>query len=596
LELPLWLFYKKHYKHIILIPDYITMENETREDFDNFRKLYDFQITYRNKKYRYSDYVTGGENFTESAPIYGTEEENDIPIFRRNDSNKPNIKKIIESIHQQGANVLAIPDECHYGTHCEGVLADIFDFCNPNDRIIASSATPFNLAGLEQFKVVNCRTYPEYIGYSFADGEYLDPRYPAKTPQLIPLNDPNFNHELPFLANLDRAAYKNINTFKKTVHAQSMSHAFYRYLFEDTLKSLWKYCLLKNNKNDSRGFICRAFLTNSEIDDFIQEHQADLYNVGIRLVGWKDDKAKMSLSECLQEQNVGFNDYKVILVSGGARMGIRLDDRHAIYYSADLSATSNLTAVIQGLLGRQSGCKTEPPIGFVTPTVKEMMDLHVDSLGNSYIKAPHLRTRILGDFFNKDRQSIKLWRTPKEGNGFALADYNLHHIGDFLQEFTSLYQNGKTLKRGRMPSYFKNMFWDQWNKFLPEIEHAINLPQNTLLRYHPDTVLEKPFIDDHGLMYDGTIGFRTMGAGGEDNSPVNAADRLANGMKKHTIRRLTPQTQIRFHRGKCIAHSIKISLVSAKTITGHQIVLPKENDLGYQWIDSQESGEHKYVA
>ena len=599
------------YKTIYLSPNKVSLGDQMIEDYKSFSAFYDFEISSTDwAPFRYSDYKSGTH--------LGGEEHIDVPVFRVSKSAvDKKVKKYIEAIHSEGARVIFILDECHYGSDQNGVLKSVLNIAknlvdkSQGDIMIAISATPFQLGNLQSLSKVFCRTYKGYVGYAFWNGQLLDPRYPLIIPDHIAFNSPRIEKEFGVkeLQWINRKFYRKESHYEKEKNKritpfskrwQGYSHEEYRNFCAEKFAQLVNSCLITHNVLNGKGFINRFFHKNSEALEFINKYK-NKFDPKIKLVAWQGDDAKVNLSKFLNEQNILPNDLKVIFVTGSGRMGNRIQDEDKIYYGADFSPNSNLTAVLQGLLGRMTGKKSVPPIMFFEKKICDELDLYVSSRGKGFKRTPHNRATLVGE--SHRGKDIAIYINDAKEHQISFPSLGYKEYGEWLQNWVEKTLGSRnTLERNRISFESKETFWNKMNnEFFSNLESALGIEKNSFMRYNPDasddelSSMGRPFVNDEGHAYHETIGFRTVGKQAATNSTLSS-DRVKTGKKGK--RKLQVQIHAKRVYNKWKAIVIKFRFCETTTI-GSNIVLTKTNDIGYDFATKMEreailrSGERK---
>lgn len=600
----------KPYKALYFAPDRISLENQTKKDYRSFLSLYDFLVeTKDGEPFRFSEYQR-----TLAGRLHRDGESLDSPIYRRSGGRiKDELKRLMDKYHADGTRIILIVDECHWGSEERGVLGQILSFAKdltkkgkntkePGDVMIAISATPFNFGNLGILKRIFCRTYLGYVGYPFWMGQLLDPRYPLRMPEHIAFNSLKIaaRFGLDDFAFVSRKYYGNRAEYEKArekkdrqgirtpfgLEFEGVSHEDYREFCEDRLVSLVNNCLTTHNELNARGFIVRFFFKNEDVTDFLSRKRGQ-FDRRIKVVDWKGDDAKQSLAAHLRSNDISEQDLKAVFVTGSGRMGNRIDDADGIYYGADFAPNSNLTAVLQGLLGRMTGAKSVAPIMFMEAKLCEDLDEYIASRGRFFRRKPYHRTNRNG--FTVHGESITIWIEDHVGR-LTFDALNLSELAAFLQSWAAEICGARTKlggihqQAGRQAPTDRERFWNRFNdQIFHVIEKMLHLPNDSFVRFSQDERADLPFVDRYGLAYDGVVGFRRSGADAESNSN-RPSDRLASGMKKNTNRILQPQLIVRrVQRGRSWAWEavcIKFRLVSKMT-TGQHKLLPNKKDTAY---------------
>lgn len=605
------------YKAIYLAPNSVSLAEDAENDFADFMAFYDFVVEFPNTEpMKFSDY--------RKAVRLTEDETGDMPIFRRaTGSIKEEIKQLMDDCHAEGKKLILIVDECHWGSNDTGVMAEILKEARglsarqmakkePGDIMIAISATPFNLGSLACLRRIFCRTYAGYIGYAFYDGQLLDPRWTPIYPEVLSFDSPllasrfntaDFKH-------VSRSLYLNEDSFytelkKKDRRGELKEFGVffaewtweeYKTFCEDKLIELIENCLIHNNELDANGFIVRFFHKKDDVIDFLKRRQND-FHPSIKCVAWQGEDARKRLSVLLRANGISNQDLKVVFVTGTGRMGSRLDDADRIYYGADFAPQSNLTAVLQGLLGRMTGAKSVAPIMFLEEKRVEELEIYVQSKGKHFKRKPLHRTFLdVGQFFQG--KSVELWvEPPANGKGITFASLGQSHLADFLEEWTKTHLrkwvNSKPVSNTPpkltghvLTEKEKETFWAVFNDAFPELEQELKIPPGSFVRYSPDEFQQKPFANDAGDAYDGVIGYRDNTAQSRSNSNKKTT-RLKSGTKKEDDKR-TLQVQLicRWERSgrTWVGHAMSIQFSLVKHMFGGDvdaIVLPTKKDVGH---------------
>jgi hypothetical protein len=596
------------YKTIYLVPNSINLERQTIEDYKSFLSFYDLKIGQGNYETTYKNYRAG------ISEVLGNDELKDVPVWRRvGGSIKEDLKKVFETAHKKEVRLLIIVDEGHWGSEWGGNLYQILEMAKDlttkqeGDIMLIVSATPFNFGNLETLKRIKCRTYQGYVGYAFWDGELLDDRYPLRLPKVYDFQEVENAFDIRHFRWVNRTYYRNKERFDKAKTKEEgrgktrclspFAQAFqdwsweeYKEFCEDKLIQLINNCLMTYNDRNARGFIVRFFLKKNEVTDFIHRRKHDFCTPNV--VAWQDEDARTSLRTYLQSCGIAPTDLKVVFVTGSGRMGCRLENVDAIYYGADFSQKSWLAAVVQGLLGRMTGAKSELPVMFLDRKVASELGEYIRSLGKC-IRNPHQRTR-LGKNSHTGR-SITLWVEKPDkyaSEGFTLDSLFRHDLAVFLDEFVKVLGTREKLPGAQtlISPEMKKIFWDTWNAAFPMLEDVFRIPKDSFVQYSSRNLHHSPYIDDKNHAYDDIVGLRDSTKEAKTNSPLSST-REKSGTKKVTeYRRLQPQLVVRrLDDGTWKAVAIKFSFVKHLSFNTGGVVYPTEKDVAYDYMEYQDA-------
>lgn len=205
--------FKHKYKAIYFGPNNIALDAQTKKDMIEFLSFYDFEVTVNGENpVLYSEYKK------EVPFLTGDDETLDLPIFRRSCGKNHDISPIFKSAHDDKIKLILIMDECHWGSHFNGNMKKILSSADfSGDIMIAISATPFNLSGLEGLTKIFCKTYEGYVGYAFFKGYLLDSRHKLILPTVLAYNSQktSVRFNTPQLHFVDRKLYRNKKSYEK---------------------------------------------------------------------------------------------------------------------------------------------------------------------------------------------------------------------------------------------------------------------------------------------------------------------------------------------------------------------------------------------
>ena len=614
------------YKAIYLAPVMKSLGDDAVHDFKDFLAFYDFEVqTEDDDAVKFSDYrkVIGLSGL-------GEKEDGDIPIRRRaSGSIKEEILSIMKACHADGKKLILIVDECHWGSNDTGIMAEILKVANglsarqmakkvPGDIMIAISATPFNLGNIQCLRRIFCRTYNGYIGYAFYNGQLLDPRYPQIYPEVLSFDSPLLATRFgtPDFKYVNRTLYLNCNAYERELEKKDRRGELkefgvvfaewtweeYRLFCEDKLINLMENCLIHNNELNAKGFIVRFFHKKDDVIEFLERRQKD-FDPRIKCVAWQGESARMRLSKYLQEEGVSKDDLKIIFVTGQGRMGNRLDDSDRIYYGADFAPQSNLTAVLQGLLGRMTGAKSVAPIMFLEEKRVEELEVYVRTKGKVFTRKPAARTTIVQDVGTVFRgHSVTLHAELPVGKGITFASLNHSHLGVALKSWSRTILNRwvKSKPKSSKPPKIngiqstisaqeKKIFWEIFQQSFSALEKELNISVDSFVRFSTEDHKVSPYLNHQGHAYDGIVGFRDSTRESSTNSNKKST-RNKSGMKKNgDYRCLQPQLLFRWVRSGQTwvgeAESIQFSLT--KPMLGgdfNMVVMPTNKDVGHTYF------------
>lgn len=609
----------ERYRAVIIGPGRTALHDQTEKDYRFVRNNYEFEVE--------------GETFTDFKQqlrdqIGDCKEETDTPVYRRTNGDKTlnEMRAIVDNAHSNGVRVIFIIDECHWGSQEKGVLDKIIGYAKEltakkdGDLMIAISATPFQLGNLAGLNKVFCRTYEGYVGYPFWRGEYLDKRYVPIYPKPIAFDEVEKTVGVKHFERVSRRFYmssvafnvEKVRMVKGKYHGtkelcefgqiwKNKTHQQYKEFCESKIIDLVKRCLIDRNDIGGKGFIIRFFNKNTVAAEFLERRAKDFLKLGVKAVSWQGEEAKQSLNEHLRNNEIQQDDLKVIFVTGSGRMGNRIQDEDKIYYGADFSTDSNLTAVLQGLLGRMTGKKSQAPIVFLERKIVNSLRLYESSLGEMFTKKPHNRTKMASiTHFGKD---ASIYFEKQEGK-LDIYSLGLENWGELIKKWTKEKVLQKRLTNGTLSIDVSKGFVSQIlsDKNLTGIERALHVKKNSLVRRWEgkidDTGLKikgKPYIDDEGFAYGDRVGLRTEGKQSTGNSTLGGlrSSRVRSGTKDG-IKRLQPQLHI-----QCIEHErgfywvpvvIKLRFCE-KTNYGSGLVLPNQKDFGFQFVNDDENSK-----
>lgn len=602
------------YQTVIIGPGKIALDQQTRDDYHFVKSNYNFIVNGE----AYNDFRTNLKNIILSSAA----EKYDTPVYRRTNgkSTLKEMREIAENAHLNGVRVIFIVDECHWGSHQEGVLQKIISYAKElttnkeGDMMIAISATPFQLGNLSGLNRVYCRTYEGYVGYAFWEGELLDSRYKPIYPKPFSFDEIYVEFGVKDFEHVNRKRYLKPKSFEKAKRAiekktcaltpfakvwRNKTHNQYKEFCELKLIELIKACLIDKNEIGGRGFIARFFLRNDEAKEFLERRNKDFLKLGIKAISWQGEEAKHSLAQHLRNNGIQTEDLKAVFVTGSGRMGNRIQDSDKIYYGIDLAENSNLTAVLQGLLGRMTGAKSEAPIVFFEKKVVEQLRLYVKSKGKMFMKKPNSRTVLAEN--TRHGHDIRIGIDSSDDGRISFDSLGLSEIGNWLKEWTKnnikveRLANRHCLSPEASIQLMKYLFT---GKRISDIEKALHLEENTLLRYGGDLtdkqLLRKgpPYVDRQGLAYSNRVGLRTvyekMLKG--NSTRMEAQDRTRSGTKTG-IRINAPQLHIMMTKQRKQIVWIPIGLkirCCDKTSYGKSLVYTSENDIAFQFATDLE--------
>lgn len=317
LEMLLFITTGNHYKVIYLSPIHRATTKQTKKDYVGFCSLYDFEVEYKGKTYRYSDYrerMASKVVFNESHPELNLGN----PILARNKPNVAELRDIIAKLHKQNIRAVIVVDECHWGSQQEytnsdgkqcgkdGIMKQMLAFAkelakaDQGDLIIAISATPFNWS-VSHMNLVFCRVVAGYIGYAFWRGKLLVSRpedlilpdvhgfggsYIRDTLQIGGMGFVNRNYyrnqkayDKAKVAKEGRGANRDYTPF--AMFWKDYEWEMYRRFCEEKLLELAEACLIRHNDKQARGFIIRFFRSNPELNVFIGKYESRMRKKGI---------------------------------------------------------------------------------------------------------------------------------------------------------------------------------------------------------------------------------------------------------------------------------------------------------------------------
>jgi hypothetical protein len=623
LEMLLFLKTGSMYKAIYLTPRLISVTNQTKEDIASFYALYDFEVERDGKTGLYSEYRTRLRNrVSQDNP-----EAFDSPVVCRNNPSVNELKVLMAKLHAKNMRVIFIVDECHWGSQkkyideqgeergTDGVMKQMLSFAKQltnnaeGDLLIAISATPFNL-NCDNLTTVFCRTFLGYVGYAFWKGHHLDPRYPLILPEVYGFGG-DFIKSLGVkeMQYVNRNYYRNLNGSYEKAQVKEVGrgqnrhytdfamrwmdtdHEDYKKWCEEKLIGLVKACLLQHNDKAAKGFILRFFQDNMALNDFANKWRGKLRKDNIYLVEWKEEGASQSLHNYIAELDIPDDAFKLVLVSGHGRMGIRIKDSLRIYFGADFSETSTLASLLQGLLGRMTGKKSKPPTMFVNDGINKSLAEYVRTLGRSIPLKPH--ERMLETGYHVYTKELYLWcETPGKGGGLRLDGLGMGDYEDYLQSWTKRRLGGKSpashaawLRHHPIPDDEVQEFWKQTNDLMGRLEQVLELPHQSLVRYTKQKDANKePFVDEQGYAYDGNVGFRA-GDSSRENSTLPSTRSQSSNKKGHRI--LQPQVTVERKGRGWRAVMIKLRF-GRKTHVGEPRYLPKPSDVGHEFLTEDE--------
>ena len=600
-----------YYKAIYLCPDSIQLDTSAAADAKCFMDFYDFELTSENGTQLFSEWrATQSLNLT-------NEEKTTIPIFRRSKGIKEQLKKIIKDNEEMGRKLIFIIDECHWGSNDTGILAEIIKTLNdfnakelakrksPSHFMVAISATPFNF-NVKTLRAIFCRTYEGYVGYAFWMGQLLDPRWTPIYPKLYAFDNKDVmtdKFHTPLFHFVKKDCYRNYNAYERELEKKDKkrelkdfgksflgtTHEQYRLFCEDKIIELIENCLLHYNELNAKGFLWRFFHTNDEVSDFIRRRQKD-FDPRIKCMAWVDEVAKQNLGKSLREQGIQYDDYKVIFVTGSARMGCRVDDKDRIYYGAEFSSDSHLATMLQGILGRLTGAKSEAPIVFFPGARVEEIERYVASRGKDFTRKPSPRTNLIG---NGGRGKTITFELHPSQNGLSFSEIGRNDLESFLKKWAKkslnpMLEGRKTKPEGltglRLSQDKKDEFWNVFNHAtFMELESVLDIDgKQPFFRLENDETPHEFCVDEDDNHYNGTIGFRY------DENQAKRNSNKSTRNRKNNI--LYPQLIVDFERkGKAweaVPLRIKFSL-RQNTFWGTSIPKPNELDIAHQLF-----GEH----
>lgn len=638
------------YKTMIFTPGKTSLYAATRKDFEDFMALYDFRLEvpfsteeshklhadlgtsftfsqYRNQ----SELMFGLENFAMNVPVF----------IKTKGESLDTIQNVRKEIHDKGGRIIAMQDEIHYGsaqdekdTSKGSILAEIMAGMNnifsteEGDLLLAISATPFQIGRTSNISAVFCKIGSGYIGYPWWAGDLLDPSASFEIPEHISLkSDDVFSRfavdEMKYIdktryrnkkqyESWKAAALKSLKSNKLTLKIQELqevgirwgefSHEDYKTFCEEKLLEITKACLLDYNELDANGFIIRFFHTNKDATKFVEKYKEKFAKLNIHAVTWQGDEAKKSLRQHLESQGISVNHKKVIFVTGHGRMGNRIENDDKIYFGADFSQNSNLTCVLQGLLGRMTGYKSMAPIMFVESKVCKILDLFVKTHGAIFGTKPHERSECVNQ--RSQITNLPLYINCRNDQhsleALGLNDHS-QKITDFVRKVTKKYANDKnkeTFRGLRLSEQEKHKFWKEIlnDEFFDSLEEKLNYEiGTTFLRFATEEEIEEkfgenivlaPYCDEQQSQYNGTIGFRSVGAveGGSQRT-----DRTKNSkIKGH--RNCEIQIHCEYDKKKHEWKPTMIKLRLCKTIEKHPetIVLPSKKDVSHNFMSEED--------
>lgn len=610
LEIVMFVKTGEHYEVIYLSPNKTSLKVEAKEDFDKFCKLYDAEITTSNGgKIGLSEYrKEEGKNNHEA--IVGRGPDNLLEGYRSR----------IAEYHAKGRNVILLIDECDFGSDVKGVLNKFRNCLSNKDLTIFISATPYELCNLENTHRIFCRLYEGYVGYGFFDGQLLDSRYEPILPEVISfsdvqrqakfnidlrfvdrnlyLNERNYNNKVKklsfFLSRKRQLNSKQKNDFDFAVEFDGVSHSDYKKRCERELVALCKGCLLENNELNANGIIIRFFKKNTDVIKFIEDNKKEFGD--IKVVSYQGDEAKVSLEEHLINQGISKTDKKVIYVTSGQRMGNRLKDSDRIYYGADFSVSSNLRAIMQGLLGRMTGKKSVAPIMFVHESVKEELDVYIESNGGDFLHTPSTRTKL--DGIKPFGKTIRIFLEPtSDKRKISFDSLGSPECGEWLTKWVQSVVSGEREGLAGGLHYTKTAtfksFWDHFNKKFEVYEQSLGLPVGTFVRYSAEGSDEVPFIDDRGDSYGRTIGGRSSLEGEDKSDTVKG--------KKNGLQPQIMMVRRRNRNGKGFKWfpvAIRLCLVSNKnkSTINRRVPMPNEKSLAFSLLSEKERANNVCIS
>lgn len=230
---------------------------------------------------------------------------------------------------------------------------------------IGYSATPYQIAYLENVNIVRQRLGPGYVGPNFALGAVLDPEQGCRLPDVRKLANEADRAGAPCSFDYDGLVlsyYRNINSFERwKLKSGSYTGDWHRFRaeFEDAMAHVIEQVLLHDREGDPRpvAMCLRAMNDNSEAHAFIAALNLSS-EIQIEYYDCSNGRVSQSIKDCVSARMK--KKRLLLVVTGSARMADAFPTRHAgnpLRWSY-LDLTTNTTmqsSLLQSFYGRACG-------------------------------------------------------------------------------------------------------------------------------------------------------------------------------------------------------------------------------------------------
>jgi hypothetical protein len=227
---------------------------------------------------------------------------------------------------------------------------------NEFPRFVGTSATPYELGGIDNVWQVYMQLGSNYRGFNWFNGRKIDPTVTIQPPKMSTFAEMAAPVKNAFLHSLRSDIYKNRKNFDRWAKkaGYTASHSTYRANAEAAIRDLLIYLVNEGEKQTGGPVgVCVRLFPDNELTQRVLTGLKLPSNLIENVVWFGDDNSGHNIRDAIRSRQHQMKSF-VVVVSAKARMGDAFPAQ--VRYFVDLTQRSmTLNALLQGLLGRACG-------------------------------------------------------------------------------------------------------------------------------------------------------------------------------------------------------------------------------------------------